>query len=762
MKITRNKLLSGILLFGLTSMFLVLLDIQFLYLRAIFSFIFLTTVPGLLIMLALRIRGIGFWEYLVYTVGLSIAFLMFGGLAVNWILPWLHITDKPLSLAPLVISFSFMLFVLGILAYIRNKDLSLEIKIPKLNIVSKIFFITPIIFPILSILGAITLNNGGPNYLTMIMLGGIAAYVFLLVIFRNKLNENIYPYAIFMISLSLLLMLSLRSWYISGFDISKEFQVFQITKEKMLWSMLNFNNIYNACLSINILPTVLSTFLHIRDEYIYKLIFQILFAIVPLGTYILFRKLRIKRELAFLAGIFYISNPWFIDPLTTINRQEIAFIFFIMILLIIFEEKLSSSVKSILLILFSLSMVVSHYSTTYIAILIFLLSYILLKFFMLNKGFIANKFRFSESLIVNTNKVSISGIYLLFLILLTFIWYFQITKSSNNIIYVAQNTTRNIENILNKDMKNEIINQIFNLGSNDMDTDVYNKYYSIQSAEYKRNKYLSLYNPSSYKDFKLIPKAYSSLKIKNKELFLISNSIYKTTLILIELFLIVGTVYILFRNRSKYGEIQRLFVSLSLSGQILLVTMVILPYVSIAYNFDRLYMQVMIVLSLIEVIGGIVFFDLIFKKYKLSVCILTTFLVLNFLFTYGIIWQITGGKTVSWMNNFGYSYVLTYTHKSETFSAKWLGRTSGNSLIYTTIPGRNMIWAYGYKDNIITDIIPAAIDKFAYVYTTNASLNEKMAIFSYKSQYFGYDYPFNFLNINKNQIYNNGQSVIYK
>ena len=74
MKQTKNKIIFGILIFGLIVNLLVFFDIQYLYLRAIFSFIFLITIPGLLIMLMLKIREIGFWEYLVYIIGLSVAF----------------------------------------------------------------------------------------------------------------------------------------------------------------------------------------------------------------------------------------------------------------------------------------------------------------------------------------------------------------------------------------------------------------------------------------------------------------------------------------------------------------------------------------------------------------------------------------------------------------------------------------------------------------------------------------------------------------
>ncbi|MBS3072930.1 hypothetical protein J4477_03795 [Candidatus Pacearchaeota archaeon] len=122
----------------------------------------------------LKIREVGFWEYLVYTVGLSISFIMFAGLAVNWILPWLNITDKPLSLYPILTCFNLFLLVFWLVAFIRNQDLKpLEVKYSKLDLLNRIFFIVPMSFPVLSILGAFLLNNHGTNILTMIMLGGI-------------------------------------------------------------------------------------------------------------------------------------------------------------------------------------------------------------------------------------------------------------------------------------------------------------------------------------------------------------------------------------------------------------------------------------------------------------------------------------------------------------------------------------------------------------------------------------------------------------
>jgi hypothetical protein len=138
-ELTRNGLCCGLATFGLITALLVLLDVQYFYLRAVFSFVFLAIIPGVLIMLMLRISNTSPWEYLVYAIGLSISCLMFTGLAVDWLLPWLRITDKPLSLVPLLVSFSILLSMFGIVAYARNRKISLEIRLPRFSGLNTVF-----------------------------------------------------------------------------------------------------------------------------------------------------------------------------------------------------------------------------------------------------------------------------------------------------------------------------------------------------------------------------------------------------------------------------------------------------------------------------------------------------------------------------------------------------------------------------------------------------------------------------------------------
>ena len=90
-------------------------------LRQVLSFIFLTFLPGWLIIYILRLNNLDLTTKIVLSVGLSVAFLMFLGLLVNSLLLALGYT-KPLSTISLLISFNIAGIGLAILACIRNKD----------------------------------------------------------------------------------------------------------------------------------------------------------------------------------------------------------------------------------------------------------------------------------------------------------------------------------------------------------------------------------------------------------------------------------------------------------------------------------------------------------------------------------------------------------------------------------------------------------------------------------------------------------------
>src|SRR3972149_12308968 len=92
-------------------------------LQQLIGLIYLTFIPGIIILRILKLHNLGNIETLVYTVGLSLSNLMFTGLFMNTINPFFGISN-PLSIIPLMITISAGVLILCVICYIRDKDFS--------------------------------------------------------------------------------------------------------------------------------------------------------------------------------------------------------------------------------------------------------------------------------------------------------------------------------------------------------------------------------------------------------------------------------------------------------------------------------------------------------------------------------------------------------------------------------------------------------------------------------------------------------------
>src|SRR6266568_1118706 len=390
MRFGKKTLFSVLLGVDLLANMLELTQVNFLYTTTLISFCTYILLPGFLISLILRIRKLSLWENLLFIVGLSIAFLEFGGLLLNILLPLFGVKD-PLAFQNIIFGFDIYVLLLFIFAWIRTKHLVIQIQLPKRSNIEKVLYALPVFFPVLATLGAIVLNNGGSDILTFILLGAIAFYSLLLVLFRDKIAVDLYPYAIFFIGMASLFTTSLRSWYITGHDIEREYYVFQLTNTHHVWNMAFYQDAYNACLSITILPTILTNLLSIQDLYVYKVIFQILFATSPVLVFFIMRNYT-KPVFAFLSAFLFMSFPTFFNDMPWINRQEIGFIFFGLVLYMMLKRtepqqpytKLDTlslpalllTMRRLLFIIFALSVLVSHYSTNFVLLALLAFVYI--------------------------------------------------------------------------------------------------------------------------------------------------------------------------------------------------------------------------------------------------------------------------------------------------------------------------------------------------------------------------------------------------
>lgn len=116
------------------------------------------------------------------------------------------------------------------------------------------------------------------------------------------------------------------------------------------------------------------------------------------------------------------------------------------------------------------------------------------------------------------------------------------------------------------------------------------------------------------------------------------------------------------------------------------------------------------------------------------------------------------------LNNFGEEHDRFYTHEYEVKSSKWLSNNYDNNyLIYADRYSKLKLISFSnINTHIVEDMLPSTMDRKAYVYSSYVNTIENRTFSYYGLKIMGYNFPTEFLNQNKNLIYNNGSSEVFK
>ena len=91
--------------------------------RQVLAFLCLSLVPGALLLYIFRLNDMDILRKLILSTGLSLSFLIFAGLLINFLGPLLG-NPRPLFTGSLLAWFTPMLLLLCFVAYWRNRDSS--------------------------------------------------------------------------------------------------------------------------------------------------------------------------------------------------------------------------------------------------------------------------------------------------------------------------------------------------------------------------------------------------------------------------------------------------------------------------------------------------------------------------------------------------------------------------------------------------------------------------------------------------------------
>ncbi|MCE5338330.1 MAG: DUF2206 domain-containing protein [Methanomicrobiaceae archaeon] len=363
---TRNYFVAilGLQLGLLFIQFLGSADSHILFLEAILGFAFFSFIPGIIVLRILRIHRVSTLETLLYAVGLSIAILMFTGLLMSVLYPLFGIS-RPLSPGLTLITINVITAILLLFSLVRDK------KSPEPGYIDTEMFLSRPAFllylvPLLTIIGTYFVNQYHSNGILMLVIAFIAV-IPILIGFDRVIPEELYPLAILSISISLLLHTSLISPYLWGYDIHYETFLANLVIDNSFWDSTSPGNV-NAMLSVVLLAPMYSYITGLDLTWVFKLVYPITFALVPLGLYHVFQR-QVEAKSAFLACFFFVSFIIFYAEMASLARQEIAELFLVLLIMIMVARNIPRITNFTLFAVFGASLAVSHYGTSYIYLL---------------------------------------------------------------------------------------------------------------------------------------------------------------------------------------------------------------------------------------------------------------------------------------------------------------------------------------------------------------------------------------------------------
>lgn len=642
--------------------FLIITDLSIIMniplLRQFLPFLFFNIVPGYIFLKIIPVNLKKVEEFIM-SISISVAILMLIGLLLNSCYPFIN---APISLFPIIVTLNLFILILIFVFYIKGDLLDFtsqfnEIKFNEINYLSIFSFF----LPLLTILGSYLMNTYSNNWLLLITLISIPFYVIFLI--RKNASESAYIYALFNISLTLLLMNSLPSNYLIGRDIHWEYYELKQVLTNQRWIIgSSLRGAYNACLSITLLPSIYKLLLDVPSVFIFKVYYAFFGAVLPLCVYVTSKNVLSDEKLSFLACLAFIFQLYFVFLLGCC-RQVLALLFFSSAVLV-FTLYIEKIYKRILFIFFLFAMILSHYATSYIFfIMLFVIPLIShgsqnltrrLKFLRVND---------KDESPLNDGFFGLSIAVLFFIML--FLWYAQVTSSPfQDFVRFINETFVNMANFFAADLRSPEVA-------------------SVWGGE----------------GFANVPNTISILVHDAFFAFIILGSI--------DLF-ILGSIDL--NGKSKVSiNLKREYKFLILVSFFILASFILLPFVSTGYGGGRLFVQLLVILAPLFVIGikrGTMIFSQIFlkkdKNPQFSLCVIGIFLIILFSCVTYLNYYFAGIPYSYSLDSVGEKRYESFIYDSEVKGSQWLNYHRENGLkIYSDAFGYSrMIAGFEHYPNL--------------------------------------------------------------
>jgi uncharacterized membrane protein len=337
--------------------------------QAVSGFLLLSFVPGFLVV-SYTLDEFTLTGFL-YAVGFSVAFSMFVGTAANAV--YLGFSPDSVPFAQPTMSLLYVGAVAVLTGFVwttaePSKSQSLVDRFAgyDIRVLALLTFV-----PTFAVVGATLINRYAFNQFTLLTIVCIALVPVL--VYRFDDRGTYYPAAIASISLALLLQNTVITTYLGRGDGLAEYAIADAVLRNGYWIP---GAAKDAMPRIGVLQPAYSLLMDVNLLWTFKLAHPILFAAVPVVTYVLASRY-FSKDVAFLSATLYIFLPRTYQIISRNTRTGAAIFFTAFLLLAILDTDLSDRFRRFLVITFFWGVITSHYGIGPLVVFALVVAYLL-------------------------------------------------------------------------------------------------------------------------------------------------------------------------------------------------------------------------------------------------------------------------------------------------------------------------------------------------------------------------------------------------
>jgi len=695
-------------------------------------------------------------------VGFTLSMDMAVALLINTVLPPLG-DIRPLSRVPLALGAALaVLLVAWCVRPPEHTARSAARRAPGLATV----LVLGVVSLVLAVAGAIRLNNGLGSATGVLALVSMALLIGQLLRRRRRYPDAVLELGLFFAAAALLLLTSLRGWYITGHDIQREYEVFQLASGASRWQISAFRDPYNACMSITVLPTAFNRLTGISGLYVFKVVFPLLFALTPPMIHRSARNVA-QRVIALLASVYFMAFPTFFTDMTYLARQEIAFVILGGAVVVLTDTARPLRQRRVVFTALLGGVVLSHYSTTFVVVMVLGLAFATDLLWRLLARY--RRWGRAEPALVTWWIVAVVAAAAV-------LWTGPLTGTSGQLTSTLSITAQNLVDPSHVESGSSDTGYSILGGTTVTPQQRLAQYQQdilgLTASDRANGEYLPLTAVDAYPVTAVsepdLPLTALGRGLQRAGIPVgTANQLARTFAAdMLQVLLLVGLAVCIWVRRHRAFRPSRDQVTLTVGALGVIGLLTVLPQLSVDYGVLRAFQQGLFFFGPFLAAGSVWLFR---WTRRWAVPLASALAVVFFLDLTGAIPQVIGGYPPQLnLNNAGQYYDIYYVQPQERSAIDWL-ETRTNADQRQNIQSEVQTDRYTFsrlqtliRGRALDDIYPTLIGTDSYVFLGSTTVRKDEATTFYQGDLVTYRYPLGLLNSMKNEIYSSNGAEVYR